>query len=104
MTASVRSVRLAGVSSCAFIAAAVALLLFFPRFEVPEIHGFVVHPPYIWWAFGGLLLVGVLVTAVKLASNMSLFKIDALNRGGPLEVKPKWVKLVEEIISAVMDG
>ena len=104
ITASARNVRLAGALSGAFVAATVALLFRFPSFEIPDIHGLVVHPPSTWWAFGGLLLAGALVTAVRLRRHVPLYKLDAQRRGHALEIKPRWVELFGELIDAAADG
>ena len=98
LTATRRSLWLAGLSSALFVAGATVDLYFVPSAELLGIRRLTVSPPYTWWVWSGLLVCELVVTFAKSHSQRHLLELSAARAGHPLEVKPKWVGLCEELL------
>lgn len=98
LDATARSLRLAALSSVFFVAAASIDLHFVPRAELLGVRRLTIAPPFTWWVWAGLLICEPVVTCLKVARLRPLLNEAASLQGAPLEVKPRWVKLCEDLL------
>jgi hypothetical protein len=103
ITATVRSVRVASAAAAISVTAATVDIYFFPRAELLGISKVVISPPYTWWFWAAILLCEAAVTGFKVMRYRDLLRSAAKRDGKPVEVKPKWVKLLEGLVGNLLD-
>ena len=103
LTATLRSLWVAGSTTVIVVPAATIDIYFFPRAELLGIDHLVITPPYIWWAWGALLLCEPLVSGIKVIYLQPLLRTAAMRNNGPQEMKPKWVKLFEGLLGDLLN-
>jgi hypothetical protein len=103
VTTSNRAVLLSAVSSVLLVSSETVALYASQHAELLGIHHLSLSPPYLWEAWMAILIAQPIASAAKLLRYRSLLQEESRWKGAPVRIEPRWVALLQELGSVILD-